>query len=363
MATDYYQVLGVPRGADEADIKKAYRQLAMQLHPDRNSGDKEAEERFKAVNEAYTVLSDPDKRAHYDRFGTAGGSGGFGETGFGTIFEDIFENLFTGGGGRGRRSRAIRGEDLQYELKITLEDAADGVETKIQIPRMEACEHCTSSGVEPGSKRVRCEMCQGRGEVRHSQGFLTVARTCPKCRGEGERIETPCKVCRGEGRQRADRLLQVKIPAGIEDGMQMRLTGEGSGGLAGGPSGDLYVLVRLLAHDLFTRDGADIYCDLPVSFAQLALGTEIEVPVLGGTAKLKIAAASQPHQIVRLRGKGMPQLRNRGHGDCCYRLILEVPQKLNARQREALEMFEIASKEQAGPLRASFLERMKKLLE
>jgi len=363
MANDYYQVLGVPRGADEADIKKAYRQLAMQFHPDRNPGNKGAEDRFKAVNEAYTVLSDPDKRAHYDRFGTAGGSGGFGEAGFGTIFEDIFENLFTGGGGRGRRSRTVRGEDLQYELKITLEDAANGVETKVQIPRMEACEHCTGSGVEPGSKRVTCEMCQGRGEVRHSQGFLTVARTCPKCRGEGERIETPCKVCRGEGRQRADRLLQVKIPAGIEDGMQMRLNGEGSGGLAGGPSGDLYVLVRLLAHDLFTRDGADLYCDLPVSFAQLALGAEVEVPVLGGSTKLKVAAGSQPHQIVRLRGKGMPQLRHRGHGDACYRLILEVPQKLNAKQREALETFEIASKEPAGPLRASFLERMKKLLE
>jgi molecular chaperone DnaJ len=363
MARDYYEVLGVPRGADEADIKKAYRQLAMQFHPDRNPGNKQAEERFKAVNEAYTVLSDADKRAHYDRFGTAGGNAGFGESGYGTIFEDIFENLFTGGGGRGRRSRTVRGEDLQYELKITLEEAASGVETKVQIPRMEACDHCTGSGVEPGSKRVTCEMCQGRGEVRHSQGFLTVARTCPKCRGEGERIETPCKTCRGEGRQRADRLLQVKIPAGIEDGMQMRLVGEGSGGLSGGPSGDLYVLVRLLEHDLFTRDGSDLYCDLPVSFAQLALGADIEVPVLGGTTKLKIAAGSQPHQVVRLRGKGMPQLRNRGHGDSCYRLILEVPQKLNAKQREALELFEIASKEQGGPLRASFLERMKKLLE
>jgi molecular chaperone DnaJ len=362
MANDYYEVLGVPRGADEADIKRAYRQLAMQFHPDRNPGNKQAEERFKAVNEAYTVLSDPDKRAQYDRFGTVGG-GGFGETGFGTLFEDIFENLFTGGGGRGRRSRAARGEDLQYELKITLEEAASGVETKIQIPRMEACDHCTGSGVEPGSKRVTCEMCQGRGEVRLSQGFLTVARTCPKCRGEGERVETPCKACRGEGRQRAERLLQVKIPAGIEDGMQMRLTGEGSGGLAGGPAGDLYVLVRLLEHDLFTRDGAELYCDLPVSFGQLALGAEVEVPILGGTAKLKIPAGSQPHQVVRLRGKGMPQLRNRGHGDSCYRLILEVPQKLNARQREALEAFEIASKEPSGPLRASFLERMKKLLE
>jgi molecular chaperone DnaJ len=365
MARDYYEVLGVPRGAGDADIKKAYRQLAMQFHPDRNPGDKAAEDRFKAVNEAYTVLSDPDKRAHYDRFGTAGAPGaGFGDTGFGTIFEDIFENLFTGGGGRGgRRARAVRGEDLQYELKITLEEAASGIETKIQIPRLEACGPCAGTGVEPGSKRVTCEMCHGRGEVRMSQGFLTVARTCPKCRGEGERIEMPCKTCRGEGRQRAERLLQVKIPAGIEDGMQMRLGGEGSGGLLGGPPGDLYVLVRLSAHELFTRDGADLYCDLPVSFGQLALGAEVEVPVLGGTTQLKIAPGSQPHQVVRVRGKGMPQLRARGHGDACYRLVLEVPPRLNARQREALEAFEIASKEASGPLRASFVERMKKLLE
>ena len=365
MARDYYEVLGVPRGAADTDIKRAYRQLAMQYHPDRNAGDKQAEERFKAVNEAYAVLSDPDKRAQYDRFGTVGGPGGFGGAGFGTIFEDIFENLFTGGGGGrgGRRSRAVRGEDLQYELKITLEEAAAGVETKIQIPRLEGCERCGATGVEPGSKRITCEMCQGRGEVRLSQGFLTVARTCPKCRGEGERVETPCKDCRGEGRQRREHLLQVKIPAGIEDGMQMRLNGEGSGGVYGGPAGDLYVLVRVLEHDLFTRDGADLYCDLPTSFAQLALGAEVDVPVLGGTATLKIPAGSQPHHVVRLRGKGMPQLRSRAHGDACYRLILEVPHRLNARQREALEAFDAASKSDRGPLLASFLERMKKLLE
>ena len=365
MARDYYEVLGIPRGAGEADIKKAYRQLAMQFHPDRNPGDKSAEDRFKSVNEAYTVLSDPDKRAHYDRFGTvAPAGGGFGDAGFGTIFEDIFENIFTGGGGRGgRRARAVRGEDLQYELKITLEEAATGVETKVQIPRLETCDHCAGSGVEPGSKRVTCETCRGRGEVRLSQGFLTVARTCPKCRGEGERVETPCKSCHGEGRQRAERLLQVKIPAGIEDGMQMRVAGEGSGGLLGGPPGDLYVLVRLREHDLFAREGADLYCDLPVSFAQLALGTDVEVPVLAGTTKLKIPAGSQPHQVLRVRGRGMPQLRGRGHGDACYRLILEVPQKLNAKQREALEAFESASRETSGPLLASFVERMKKLLE
>src|SRR6266849_246251 len=365
MARDFYEVLGVPRGAGDADIKKAYRQLAMQFHPDRNPGDKAAEDRFRTVNEAYAVLSDPDKRAHYDRFGTAGpAGGGFGDTGFGTIFEDIFENLFTGGGGRGgRRSRAVRGEDLQYELKITLEEAASGLESKVQIPRLEACEPCAGSGVEPGSKRVKCETCGGRGEVRMSQGFLTVARTCPKCRGEGERIETPCKACRGEGRQRAERLLRVKIPAGIEDGMQMRLSGEGSAGLLGGPPGDLYVLVRLREPALFVRDRADLYCELPVSFGQLALGAEMEVPVLGGTAKLQIAPGSQPHQIVRVRGKGMPHLRGRGHGDACYRLILEVPPRLNAKQRETLEAFEVASKEPSGPLLASFLERMKKLLE
>jgi molecular chaperone DnaJ len=359
---DYYDVLGVGRDASESELKKAYRQLAMQYHPDRNPGDKQAEERFKEANEAYAVLSDPDKRAHYDRFGTAAPGTGFGDTGFGTLFEDIFESFFTGGGG-GRRGRAARGEDLQYELKLTLEEAAAGVETKIQIPRPEPCATCSGSGIEPGHKREVCETCQGRGQVRLSQGFLTVARTCPKCRGEGELNRHPCPTCRGEGRQRGEHLLQVKIPAGIEDGMSLRLTGEGAVGVGGGPPGDLYVLVRVREHALFARNGADLLCDLPVTFSQLALGTEIEVPVLGGTAKLKIPAGSQPHQLLKLRGKGMPRLRERGQGDACYRLILEVPQKLNARQREALEAFDEASKGHGGPLLSSFLERMKKLLE
>lgn len=362
MARDFYEVLGVGRQATEAELKKAFRSLAMQYHPDRNPGDKQAEEKFREASEAYAVLSDADKRAHYDRFGTAPGTrdgAGF-DAGFGSLFEDIFEN-FLGGSGRGRRTRAARGEDLQYELQITLEEAATGIETKVQIPRLETCETCRGTGSEPGTRKVPCDGCGGRGEVRMSHGFLTVARPCPKCLGEGQINKSPCKACQGEARQRAERLLSVKIPAGIDDGMQMRLTGEGSGGLNGGPPGDLYVLVHIREHAMFARNGADLYCDLPVSFPQLALGTEIEVPVLAGTAKLKVPGGSQPGQVLKLRGRGMPRLRERGHGDACYRLLLEVPSKLNAGQREALEAFEEASKER-GPLAVSFLERMKKLL-
>jgi len=359
---DYYEVLGVAAGAAETDIKKAYRQLALQYHPDRNPGDKQAEERFKAISEAYAVLSDPDKRAHYDRFGTAPAGGGA-DSGFGSLFEDLFENFFSGGGGRGRRGRGMRGEDLQYELKITLEEVATGLETKIQIPRLERCETCSGSGAEPGTRPLTCETCHGRGEVRMSHGFLTVARPCPRCQGEGVVNRSPCGPCRGEGRQRTERLLSIKIPAGIEDGMQLRVSGEGSGGLGGGPPGDLYVLVRIRDHSLFARSGNDLYCDLPVSFAQLALGAEVDVPVLGeGTARLKISAGTQPNDVVRLRGRGLPRLRERGLGDACYRVVLEVPRKLNARQREALEAFETASKDQRGPLSSAFLERMKKLL-
>ena len=362
MATDFYELLGVARDASDNDLKRAYRQLAMQCHPDKNPGDKAAEERFKQISEAYAVLSDPDKRAHYDRFGTAPGVGGGFDGGFGTLFEDIFENFFAGGG-RGRRTRAARGEDLQYELKVSLEEAAAGVETKVQLPRLEKCDACSGTGAEPGSQRTTCDTCRGQGQVRFNQGFLTVARTCPKCHGEGDVNKSPCKSCRGEGRQRSERLLNIKIPAGIEDGMQLRLTGEGSSGVHGGPHGDLYVLVRIRDHPIFLRQGADLLCDVPVSFPQLALGAEVEVPVLNGTETLKIPAGSAAHHVLRLRGKGMPHLRGRGHGDSCYRLVLEVPQKLNAKQREALEAFEKASTGQRGPLLTTFLERMKKILE
>ncbi len=356
---DYYEILGVSRAASEAELKKSYRQLAMQYHPDRNPGDKKAEERFKAVSEAYTILSDPDKRAQYDRFGTVGMAGGS-ETGFSTLFEDLFENFFSGSE-RGRRGRGRRGEDLQYEMKLTLEDAARGVETKIQVPRPETCERCGGSGSEPGTQREVCDTCRGRGEIRLSQGFLTVARPCPKCRGEGQINRHPCKTCRGEGRHPAERVLTVKIPAGIEDGMQLRLTGEGGGGLGGGPAGDLYVLVRIAEHELFVRDGADLYCDIPVTFPQLALGDEITVPVLNGTETLSIPPGTQPNEILKVRGQGMPRLRERRRGDACYRVVLEVPRKLSDRQRKALEAY-VEAQSEHGPLSLSFLERMKKLL-
>lgn len=364
MPRDFYEVLGIARDADEADIKKAYRQLAMQHHPDRNPGDAAAEERFKELSEAYAVLSDPDRRAHYDRFGTVAPGAGGADAGFGTLFEDIFESFFTGGGGgRGRRARAMRGEDLQVELKLALEEVALGREATIQAPRLEPCEACQGSGLEPGSRLVVCDTCQGRGEIRLSQGFLTVARACPRCHGTGELNRNPCQRCRGESRLRRERSLQVKIPPGIEDGMQLRLTGEGSVGPGGGPPGDLYVLVRVLEHDLFVRNGADIVCDLPLSFPQVALGATVDVPILGGAERLEVPAGSQPHQVLRLRGKGLPRLRGRGRGDACYRLLVEVPQRLNARQREALEAFEAASKGSGGPLLSSFLERMRKLLD
>ena len=360
---DYYEILGVSPEATDGDLKKAYRQLALQCHPDRNPGDKKAEERFKEINEAYSVLSDPDKRAQYDRFGTVGQAGGFDFSGFGvgTIFEDLFEGFF-GGAGRGRRTQAQRGEDLQYAIEISLEEAATGLESKIQIPRLELCEGCRGTGLKPGTKRDLCATCKGQGQVRFSQGFLTVARTCPHCGGLGNVNKTPCAECLGEGRARRERLLKIKIPPGIEDGSQLRLAGEGGGGIHGGPPGDFYVIIRVRPHDFFVRQGLDLFCEIPLTFPQATLGSQIEVPVLDGTATLKIPPGTQSGTILRLKGKGMPSLRGRGRGDACYQAVIEVPAHLTAKQRELLEEFQRASKEESGPLLASFIERMKKLL-
>jgi len=358
---DYYEILGVSRDATDGDLKKAYRQLALQYHPDRNPGDAKAEERFKEISEAYSVLSDPEKRAHYDRFGTAGVAVDVSDLGFGTLFDDLFEGFF-GGGPRARRARAHRGEDLRYDLEISLEEAATGLETKVQIPRLEPCEACRGSGLEPGTKRQVCATCQGHGQVRFSQGFLTVARTCPHCGGEGEVNRSPCKACRGEGRQRRERLLKISIPAGVEEGSQLRLTGEGAVGTRGGPPGDLYVVIRVRPHDFFARRGDDLYCELPLTFPHLALGAEVEVPVLGGKTTLKVPSGTQPGQIIRLKGKGMPNVHGRSRGDACYQVVLEVPSKLSAKQRQLLEEFQRASRDDQGPILASFLDRMKKLL-
>jgi molecular chaperone DnaJ len=355
---NYYGILGVSRDADEAELKRAYRKLARMHHPDRNPGDKAAEERFKEVSEAYTILSDPDKRAHYDRFGTAPGPAS-GDAGFGTIFEDLFEGFF--GGERGRRSHARRGEHLQYNLEITLEEAASGIDTKLQIPRHEMCDACRGTGAQPGSKPETCTSCRGQGQVRFSQGFLTVARPCPTCGGEGQILKNPCKECRGQGRQRKERLLNVNIPGGVEDGNQLRLSGEGEGGIHGGPAGDLYVVIHVKPHEIFLRRGADLLCELPITFPQAALGSEVEVPVLGGKATLTVPPGTQPGEQLRLRGKGMPHLRGRGHGDAVYQVAIEVPTRLTARQRELLEELHQSSKDDSGPLISGWLDRMKKL--
>ncbi len=360
---DYYETLGVSRDADEGELKKAYRQLALQYHPDKNPGDKKAEERFKEINEAYAVLSDPDKRAQYDRFGTVAGPGGFdaSDLGFGTIFDDLFEGFFGGGGRGGRRTRARRGEDLQYDLQISLEEAAAGLETKVQIPRFEHCETCHGGGLEPGTKRETCSTCRGQGQVRFTQGFLTVARTCPQCGGEGEVVKHPCKKCRGEGRQRREHLLDIKIPAGVKDGDQLRLPGEGEAGIHDGPAGDLYVVIRLRPHPFFTRHGDDLLCELPLSFPQAVLGADVDVPILNGRATLTVPAGTQSGQVLRLKGKGMPSLRGRHHGDACYQVVVEIPTRLTAKQRKLLEEYQAAAEGEAGPLTSSFLERMKKL--
>lgn len=364
MAKDYYELLGVHRNAGEAEIKKAFRRLAVQHHPDKNAGDKASEEKFKEINHAYEVLSDPEKRAYYDQYGTAPGAQGAGPNGFGgmgmnDIFGDIFGEFF-GSAGRGR-SRAVQGEDVRYNLTIKFEDAAFGVTTKIRVPRWERCSACDGSGAKSRDSVVQCQTCRGAGQIRMQQGFFSITRTCSRCGGEGKVITEPCPTCKGRKRVEHERTLSVKIPAGVETGNTIRLSGEGELGSAGGPPGDLYIYLTVEEHPLFRREGQDIVLPVPLSFAQAALGAEIEVPTIKGPEKLKIPAGTQPGQIFRIRAKGFPNLRGSGSGDQVCRVTVEVPSKLTARQKELLKEFDCLSADGCTPVTKSFWDSVKEL--
>jgi molecular chaperone DnaJ len=344
---DYYEILGVGRSAGDSDIKSAYRKLAMKHHPDKNPGDKAAEEKFKEAAEAYAILADPQKRAAYDRFGhagvgsAAGAGGGFDPSIFAEFgdLSEILGNMFGFGDlfGGGRRRGPQRGADLRYDLEISFEESANGSETSIQIPRQETCDTCHGSGAAPGSSPTVCPQCHGQGQVRFQQGFFTVARTCPQCRGAGRIIAKPCQTCRGAGRMTRERKITVKIPAGIASGQQLRLQGEGEAGSAGGPPGHLYVVVHVQEHEFFRRDGLNLFCEIPVNFTTLALGGEIQVPTLDGTETVKVPEGSQTGTTLRLRGKGMPDVNGRGKGDLLATVQVQTPKKLTKEQRQLLE--------------------------
>ncbi|WP_109465421.1 molecular chaperone DnaJ [Albibacillus kandeliae] len=349
---DFYDVLGVTKGATAEEIKKAYRKKAKELHPDRNADNPESEAQFKEANEAYEVLKDADKKAAYDRFGHAafeGGMGGGGRGGgfpggdFSSAFSDVFDDLFGDfmGGGRGGGRRAARGSDLRYNLRISLDDAFSGLQKTINVPTAVACSACEGSGAEGGAEPTTCPTCSGMGKVRAQQGFFTVERTCPTCSGLGQIIKNPCQTCHGQGRVEKNRALNVNIPAGVETGTRIRLAGEGEAGMRGGPPGDLYIFVEVTQHELFERDGVNLYCRVPVSMAKAALGGAIEVPTIdGGRGKVQIPAGSQSGRQMRLRGKGMPALRGGGPGDMFIELAVETPVNLTSRQKELLQEFE-----------------------
>ncbi|MFQ5534711.1 MAG: molecular chaperone DnaJ [Sphingomonadales bacterium] len=365
--SDYYDVLNVGKNADEAELKRAYRKLAMQYHPDRNPDDAEAEHKFKEVGEAYDVLKDNDKRAAYDRFGhaafdgSAGQAGGFGggfSGGFGDIFDDLFGE-FTGS--RQRRSGMTRGADLRYDLEISLEDAYRGKKTTIKAPTTVSCEDCSGSGAAPGSAPATCRSCAGHGKVRTQQGFFTVERTCPSCRGNGRVISDPCRKCSGAGRIQKQKSLSVTIPAGVEDGTRIRLTGEGDAGEHRGPAGDLYIFLSVKAHRLFQRDGVNILCRVPISMVTAALGGQIEVPVIGGgRARINVPAGTQNGKQFRLRAKGMPALHGSGFGDMLVQTVVETPVNLTRGQKELLRQFGNAGKN-TSPESEGFFAKVKEL--
>jgi molecular chaperone DnaJ len=374
---DYYDILGVPRTASEQDLKSAFRKLAKECHPDRNSGDGNAEQRFKELNEAYEALKDPQKRAAYDKFGHAafdhgmgGRAGGFGPD-FASSMSDIFDDLFGefmggrrgGGGARGRSSRE-RGADLRYNMEITLDEAYTGKAAEIRVPTSIACETCSGSGAKAGTKPTPCPTCGGVGKVRASQGFFTIERTCPTCVGRGEVIDDPCSSCGGAGRVTRERTLQVNIPAGVEDGTKVRLVGDGEAGLRGGPPGDLYIFLSIKPHSFFQRDGADVFCKVPISMTTAALGGQIEVPTLEGTAsRVKIPEGTESGKQFRLKGKGMPVLRSKVTGDMYIQVDVETPKSLTRRQRELLEEFERESHKETSPESAGFFARVKDFFE
>jgi len=347
---DYYEILEVSRTATDQEIKSSYRKLALKFHPDRNQGDKKAEEKFKEAAEAYAILSDSDKRARYDRFGHAGVGGaaqGFDPSQF-TGFEDIFGGLgdIFGFGGGGRRSGPQRGADLRYDLEIKFEQAAKGVETHIQIPRHETCESCKGNGAAPGTTPTTCPQCRGTGQLRYQQGFFTVARTCGQCRGAGKVITKPCPECKGAGTREQHRKLTVKIPAGIATGQRLRLSGEGEAGSLGGPPGDLYVVIYVREHEFFQRDGNNLHCTVPLAFTTLALGSEIKVPGIDGEETVKIPESTQTGQTFRLRGKGMPDVSGRGRGDLLVTVQAITPKKLSKEQKRLLEQLAATLPEQ-----------------
>ena len=378
---DYYEILGVQKGASIDEIKKAYRSLALKHHPDRVSGDKKAaEEKFKEISEAYAVLSDPQKKSQYDQFGHAGidsrysyedifkgadfGSI-FDDLGFGGggIFGDIFEGMFGGGFSSRDRGGALRGRDLEYEIEISFEDAAFGVKKTINIPRHETCDTCKGEGVRPGTKKTTCHTCNGKGRLMQSTGFFSIQQTCPKCRGEGTVIKNPCVKCAGTGRVRLTKKIEVNIPAGVDTGSRLRVQGEGEAGLKGGPRGDLYIYIHVKDHAIFERHGYDIVCDVPISFPVVTLGGEIEIPTLNGKVVMKIPEGTQSGRIFRLAGKGIKRLRGYGNGDELVRVVVETPTRLNSEQKRILKQFVSSCDDKVNPLAKLFMDKAKKLFK